>query len=158
MSQARFQSFEAFFPYYLGEHRNPTCRALHFVGTAGFFGTFAYFLARDPLGFGPPFAAMVILGAIGNVIERKRNAAPVFLVIVAVGVWSQPWLLLGVVWAYFFAWLGHFKVEHNKPATFTYPLWSLLGDFRMWGLMAMGKLWTGDPLEELGLSVPEPEA
>lgn len=29
----RFESFAEFYPYYLGEHRNPTCRRLHFVGT-----------------------------------------------------------------------------------------------------------------------------
>jgi hypothetical protein len=35
MSQTieRFQSFSAFYPYYLAEHRNPTCRRLHYLGT-----------------------------------------------------------------------------------------------------------------------------
>jgi hypothetical protein len=35
MTQAteRFQSFAAFYPYYLAEHRNPTCRRLHYLGT-----------------------------------------------------------------------------------------------------------------------------
>jgi thiamine pyrophosphate-dependent acetolactate synthase large subunit-like protein len=88
----------------------------------------------------------------------RRNAAPVMLAIVALGAYAQPWLLAGVVWAYGFAWIAHFKIEHNRPATFVYPLWSLLGDFRMWGLMATGKLWTGDPLTELGLSVNAPPA
>jgi hypothetical protein len=29
------------------------------------------------------------------------------------------------------AWVGHFFFEHNKPATFLYPTYSLMGDFRL---------------------------
>lgn len=32
---------------------------------------------------------------------------------------------------YGFAWIGHFMFEKNKPATFKYPRYSLMGDFRM---------------------------
>ncbi|MBI5203232.1 MAG: DUF962 domain-containing protein [Elusimicrobia bacterium] len=44
----------------------------------------------------------------------------------------------GFVLAYGSAWLGHFRFEGNKPATFQYPLLSFRADFRMYGLM-----WTG---------------
>ncbi len=30
----RFTSFAEFYPFYLGEHRNATCRILHFCGTS----------------------------------------------------------------------------------------------------------------------------
>jgi hypothetical protein len=40
-------------------------------------------------------------------------------------------LLLLPVLGYLFAWIGHFFFEKNKPATFTYPGYSLMADFLM---------------------------
>ena len=42
------------------------------------------------------------------------------------------WLLAAVVCGYGFAWIGHFFFEHNRPATFRHPLYSLMGDWLMY--------------------------
>lgn len=53
---------------------------------------------------------------------------------------SPWWLLIAPLLGYALAWAGHFFVEKNRPATFTYPLWSLRGDLRMLRLTLLGKM------------------
>ncbi|MDD1982091.1 DUF962 domain-containing protein [Pseudomonas asiatica] len=97
---AQFRSFAEFYPYYLGEHSNPTCRRLHFIGTSLVIALLAYTIG------------------------------------------SGKWLLLLAlpVFGYGFAWVGHFFFEKNRPATFTHPLYSLIGDFVMFRDILLGKI------------------
>ena len=51
------------------------------------------------------------------------------------------WLLVAVpLVGYAFAWYSHFFVEHNKPATFGHPFYSLAADYRMLFLMMAGRM------------------
>lgn len=97
----RYTSFREFYPYYLSEHRDPTCRRLHFIGSA-----------------------LIVL-----------------LVIAVIAQLLSPWWLLAVpLIGYGFAWVGHFFFEHNRPATFTYPLYSLAGDWVMFRDILIGRI------------------
>ncbi|HTQ77511.1 MAG TPA: DUF962 domain-containing protein [Burkholderiales bacterium] len=93
-------TFAEFYPFYLSEHSNRTCRRLHFVGTSLSLGLVAYGLAT-------------------------LNA------------W---WLLAALVCGYAFAWVGHFFFEKNRPATFTHPFYSFMGDWVMWKEILTGKI------------------
>jgi hypothetical protein len=97
---AEYRSFGEFYPFYLSEHSNRTCRRLHFVGS-----TIALALV----------AATIITGT-----------------------W---WLfVLAVVVGYAFAWSGHALFEKNRPATFTHPVYSFIGDWVMWKDMMIGRI------------------
>ncbi|HSH08657.1 MAG TPA: Mpo1-like protein [Burkholderiales bacterium] len=96
----RYASFAEFYPFYLSEHADRTCRRLHFVGTT--------------LGLACLVTALV-----------TRNGG---------------WLLAGLIVGYAFAWVGHFVFEKNRPATFTYPLWSFMGDWVMWSEILRGRI------------------
>jgi len=69
-------------------------------------------------------------------------AAGIIVFLVAYILWSSQWSLLWLVpvIGYGFAWTGHFFFEKNKPATFTYPFYSLLGDWVMFKDMLIGKI------------------
>ena len=62
----------------------------------------------------------------------------VFLYAISARRW-KPLLALPVL-GYGFAWVGHYFVEKNRPATFTYPLYSLMGDWIMFKDIITGKI------------------
>lgn len=96
----RYQSFAEFYPFYLSQHENRTCRRLHVIGS------------------------VCVLALLGYAVATQ----------------SWAWLLLLPVVGYGFAWVGHFRFERNKPATFQYPLYSLMGDWVMFWQTLTGKL------------------
>ncbi len=96
----RFETFAEFYPFYLGEHANRTCRRLHFIGSLGVLALLA-------------------------------------LAVLSGNAW---WLLLAPLIGYGCAWVGHFYFEKNRPATFTHPWYSLLGDWRMFADILRGRV------------------
>ena len=97
---ARYASFREFYPFYLSEHANRTCRRLHVVGST-----------------------LVLAVAVMACISQR---------------WMLLWLL--PLLGYGFAWVGHFFFEHNRPATFTYPLYSFAGDWVMYWQVLTGRI------------------
>lgn len=95
--------------------------------------------------------------------EHKRAATrrlhyagtALVLALAAAALATRDWRLLAAVpiAGYGFAWFSHAAVERNRPATFTYPFWSLAADFRMAWLWATGRL--GPELEKAGVESGE---
>ncbi len=79
-----------------------------------------------------------------NATSRSLHFIGTFLLLacLVVGIITGRWILLVLipVVGYGFAWFGHFFFEKNKPATFTYPLYSLGSDFVMFWHILTGQI------------------
>lgn len=79
-----------------------------------------------------------------NRLNRRLHFTGTSLVILTLfyALFTQSWLLLLLmpVFGYGFAWVGHFKIEKNRPATFDYPFYSLASDFVMFKDILTGKI------------------
>jgi hypothetical protein len=60
--------------------------------------------------------------------------------VLSVALLNPLWAVGGLIFAYAMAWTGHFALEGNRPATFGNPLWSFIGDIRMYLLWLGGRL------------------
>jgi len=80
-------------------------------------------------------------GDVKNRILHFTGTAGLLAILVAAIVLQKWWMLALIpVCGYGFAWVGHFFIEKNKPATFTYPLYSLGSDFVMFWHILTGQI------------------
>lgn len=63
------------------------------------------------------------------------------VVLLVAALLTQRWslVLVALVQGYAFAWVWHFFFEHNRPATFKYPLFSFMGDWKLWWETVTGR-------------------
>jgi hypothetical protein len=64
------------------------------------------------------------------------------ILLIVYALMTRRWtaLLLVPIVGYGFAWMGHYRFEKNRPATFRNPLYSLMGDVRLWFDMLRGRV------------------
>ena len=76
-----------------------------------------------------------------NRVLHFAGTSAALTILAAAAIKRKPALIpAALVAGYGCAWIGHFLVEGNRPATFKYPLWSLMGDFKMWSKMLRGTM------------------
>jgi len=128
-----FKTYATFYPFYLSEHSHPICRLFHFIGTNI---VVLYCVFARPLYILSLMASLGV-GFVVNELTRNIETGVVeALVMLAIFVTfnyqlTRTYGIQVLLVGYLFAWIGHFVFEKNRPATFIYPAYSLLSDFRM---------------------------
>lgn len=129
-----YGTFDAFWPHYMGEHSQMWTRRLHIIGTTLFVAS----LISNPALMLCVAAACAVGFSAFPFLRAQPSGAIEFALMLgtylmlgkrATGSWRRTVVPMAV--AYGFAWLGHYFIENNRPATFIYPSFSLIGDFRM---------------------------
>lgn len=96
-------------------------------GLQSFAEFWPYYLAEHRL---PRCRALHYVGSLASLV--------LLVAIIAAAQWAWLWVVL--VAGYGPAWFAHFVIERNRPATFTYPRWSLIADYKMCYLALTGQL------------------
>lgn len=73
-------------------------------------------------------------------VHYLGSTCGILALVLTVATRNPLWILAGLIAGYGCAWIGHIFIEHNRPATFTYPLWSFAGDYHMFFLWLTGTL------------------
>jgi len=127
-----YYNWSDFYPFYLTEHSDPICKVLHLVGTS----ISTLFMLRKPKSILAIVTALSIGYMLCEILSGYSTGLIEFGVMGLIFVLGN-WSLTGAtgieipVVAYSMAWVGHFFYEHNNPASFIYPSYSLMGDYRM---------------------------
>ena len=110
MPERYHHDFASFWPYYVSQHMRRGTRALHYVGT---------------------WIALLALAA------AVADALTGFL-----GLGAARWLLVpaGIATTYLFAWVSHWALEKNQPASFVYPAFSFRGDLVLFWRITTGRI------------------
>ncbi len=87
-----------------------------------------------------PFYLREHLNLICRRLHFVGSSLVLALILVAVISGDLRWLIAIPFAGYGFAWVGHFFFERNRPATFKYPLYSLIGDWAMYWDILRGRI------------------
>ena len=137
------RSFQEFWPYYLGEHRQPPRDEAQATDARA---------QVEPVEIASSVKCGVERGGAEAAAVDGARGSEALLVRVAPDR-EDGGLLVG----YGPAWVGHFFVENNKPASFKYPLWSFMADIKMLALKLGGQM-DGEMTRLYGSSHPAPDA
>jgi len=129
-----YRTWNDFYGHYQMEHTDRVCRQLHVIGTiitstilvsdpriilcGVFAGSVGVFLCGMLRGLSTGFIEFALIGVLFGLSAKLTTGS------------AKRAMLLPLI-GYGFAWAGHFFYEHNKPATFIYPTYSLISDYKM---------------------------
>ena len=128
------KSFASFFPFYVSQHQDGTCVILHVIATS-----ILILMCMNDYRVALSIGLSALAGLSSKELTRSFSHGFVEMAIMQ-GIFFMSMLhmkasmkraLAVPVVCYGLAWVGHFFFEDNKPATFIYPVYSLIGDFNL---------------------------
>jgi hypothetical protein len=126
-------NFDTFYPFYQSQHQNDMDQKLHVLASAFIILYVSYDLRVGiSLGMGQ-MAGLVVK----DLTRFMSIGIAEFVAMMGMYIWAMTHMKQPLrktisipLIAYGLAWVGHFYFELNRPATFIYPSYSLLADFK----------------------------